>query len=99
MVREAAGNLLAPMITHAMIDLIPAMLLLHRLLSLLLAADENDVLSPLNHLPDKVTCFPEQYNCLLKVNNVYTIALTENVLFHLGVPACHLMPEVYSCFE
>jgi hypothetical protein len=35
----------------------------------------------------------------LQVDNVNTVALSEDVFLHLGIPALGLMPEVNSSFE
>ncbi len=41
----------------------------------------------------------EHLQGLLQVDDVNAVALAEDVLLHLGVPALGLMPEVNSRFE
>jgi hypothetical protein len=48
--------------------------------------------------PDKLQSFFEVLNGLLQVDNVNSISLSKDVLFHLWIPAPGLMPEMNASF-
>ena len=66
---------------------------------LLLGADEEDGLAVLSQLSDEVVGFLELLDGFLKVNDVDAVALTVDVLGHLGVPAAGLVTEVDTGLE
>ena len=69
------------------------------LLSLLLGADEQDLAALCSGVADEVVSLIELLHGLLQVNDVDTIALGEDVLRHLGVPAAGLVAEVDTGLE
>ena len=69
------------------------------LLSLLLGADEQDLAALCSGVADEVVSLIELLHGLLQVNDVDTIALGEDVLSHLGVPAAGLVAEVDTGLE
>jgi len=52
-----------------------------------------------DEIRDETDCFAKHSLSLLQVNNVDSIALTENVFLHLRVPAPHLVAEVYASLQ
>ena len=68
-------------------------------LSLLLGAHEQDGLAFHRQIAHKHVRFVDLANGLLQVDDVNTVALSEDVLSHLGVPAAGLMTEVYAGFQ
>ena len=69
------------------------------LLSLLLGADEQDVAALSCNFLHVVVSLVQLLHGLLQVNDIDTIALGEDVLSHLGVPAAGLVTEVHTCLE
>ena len=69
------------------------------LLSLLLGANKQDLAAVSSNIADKVVSLIEFLYGLLQVNDVDAVALGEDVLCHLGVPAAGLVTEVHTCFE
>src|SRR4029077_13352428 len=66
----------------------------HDLLRLPLGADEEDVASFRGDAADVIERLPEARGGLLEVDDVDPIALPEDELAHLGVPALRLVSEV-----
>ena len=69
------------------------------LLSLLLGANKQDLAAVSSNIADKVVSLIEFLYGLLQVNDVDAVALGEDVLCHLGVPAAGLMTEMHAGFE
>ena len=69
------------------------------LLSLLLGADEQDLAALCSGVANEVVSLIELLHGLLQVDDVDAVALGEDVLCHLGVPAAGLVTEVHTCFE
>ena len=69
------------------------------LLSLLLGANEQDVAALSCNFLHIVVSLVQLLHGLLQVNDIDTIALGEDVLSHLGVPAAGLVTEVHTCLE
>src|SRR5439155_8328876 len=76
-----------------------ARLLEHGLLGLLLGADEEHRAPARGQVAHERVRLPELLERLLEVDDVDAVALTEDVLLHLGVPALGLVPEAHSGFE
>src|SRR4029453_9799221 len=74
-------------------------LLEHGLLGLLLGPDEEPRPAPFRQIAHEAVGLAELLEGLLKVDDVNAVALTENVLLHLRVPALGLMAEVHSGLE
>ena len=70
-----------------------------RLLGLALGADEQDVLALGGQVLHELQRVLEQPVGLLQVDDVDPVALAEDVLLHLRVPAAGLVPEVDARFE
>src|SRR6266850_2177673 len=71
----------------------------HGLLGLLLGADEEHCPAARGQVTDEPVGLAELLECLLKVDDVNAVALAEDVLLHLRVPALGLMAEVHSGLE
>ena len=69
------------------------------ILRLALGADEEDELAGGGEVGDELGRLFEHLEGLLEVDDVNAVALAEDVLLHLGVPALGLMPEVNASFE
>ena len=74
-------------------------LLGHRLLGLLLGADEEDRAAVGDGLLDEVVGAVDERQRLLQVDDVDAVALGEDEALHLGVPAPGLVPEVHAALE
>ena len=74
-------------------------LLADRILSLLLRADEKDLLAVCSDIADRHIGILKLLDRLLKVDDVNTVALRENIGSHFGVPSSGLMTEVHTCFK
>src|SRR5262249_55589614 len=74
-------------------------LLEHGLLGLLLGADEEHRAAAGGQITDEAVGLPELLEGFLKIDDVNAVALTEDVLLHLRVPALGLMAEVHSGLE
>jgi hypothetical protein len=59
----------------------------------LCADKENDLALP-NEVSDELGGFLEELEGLLKIDDVDAVALTKDVLLHLGIPALRLVAEV-----
>ena len=66
---------------------------------LLLGTDEEDGATLLRHLGNVVVSLLELLNGLLKVYDVNTVSLGEDVLCHLRVPLLSRVTEVNACFK
>src|SRR5437660_1488414 len=66
----------------------------HSLLSLLLCANEENRAAASYQLFNKFVRLIETRHRLLEINDMDAIAVHENELLHLGVPAPGLMPEM-----
>jgi len=69
------------------------------LLGLLLGADEEDLPPVGDEVADGVHGPFHVTEALLKIDDVDAVSLGEDVLFHAGVPAAGLMPEMDACFQ
>ena len=74
-------------------------LLLDRVLSLLLRADEEHVAAALGDVADEVVRLLEQLERLLEIDDVDPAALGEDEPLHLRVPATRLVAEVDSSLQ
>src|SRR5690606_32128355 len=74
-------------------------LLGHRLLGLLLGADEQDRAPVGDGLLDELVRAVDVRQRLLQVDDVDAVALGEDEALHLGVPAARLVPEVDTALE
>src|SRR2546428_387965 len=74
-------------------------LLVDRVLRLALRADEEEVLPPRGQLRDEFRGFFELLERLLKVDDVDPVALAEDELLHLRIPALGLMTKVDASLE
>jgi len=70
-------------------------LLEHRVLRLLLGADEEHATAAGGHVADERVGLAELLEGLLQIDDVDAVALTEDVLLHLRVPALGLVAEVH----
>ena len=68
-------------------------------LGLLLGADEQDGLAFHRQVAHEHVRFVNLLDGLLQVDDVDAVALSEDVLSHLGVPAAGLMTEVHARFQ
>src|SRR5581483_4125665 len=71
----------------------------NRVLRLALGAHEEQDLALGRQVLHELGGFLEHLQRLLQVNDVNTVALSEDVLLHLGIPALGLVPEVDARFE
>src|SRR5438067_293378 len=71
----------------------------NRVLGLALGADEQDALPSVRDVRDVCGSFLEELERLLQVDDVDPVALAEDVLLHLRVPALGLMTEVDASFQ
>ena len=71
----------------------------HRILRLLLGADEQDGATLGREFPNEVVSNLSTLERLLEVDDVDAVAFAEDETLHLGVPAAGLMPEVDSGFQ
>ena len=69
------------------------------LLSLLLGADEQDVAALSCNFLHVVVSLVQLLHGLLQIDDIDAVALGEDVLCHLGVPAAGLMTEMHAGFE
>ena len=69
------------------------------LLRLLLRADEEDALALLSDAAQERVSLVHLLDRLLQVNDIDAVALREDVLRHLRVPAARLMSEMDACLE
>ena len=74
-------------------------LFLNRVLSLLLCADKQNVAALSRYIACEDVSFVKLFNGLLKVDNVNSVALGENVLRHFRVPASCLVSEMNARFK
>ena len=74
-------------------------LLTDGILCLLLGADKEHLVAVGSELADKVIGLFELADRLLKVDDVDTVALCEDVTGHFGVPPAGLMAEVDACLK
>ena len=69
------------------------------LLSLLLGADEQDVAALSCNFLHVVVSLVQLLHGLLQIDDIDAVALGEDILRHLGVPAAGLVTEMHTCFE
>ena len=74
-------------------------LLENGILRLALGADEQDALALGREVGDERGSFLEELERLLQVDDVDPVALAEDVLLHLRIPALGLMTEVNASFQ
>src|SRR6185436_783533 len=74
-------------------------LFLNRVLRLTLCADEHEALAIHRLLGYKLDRFLEKPLGLLKVNDVDSVALAEDILLHLRIPPPDLMPKMDASFK
>ena len=72
---------------------------LNGILRLLLGADEQNGAALLCNLEYCLVSLVNLYNRLLKVDDVDSVALGEDVRSHLGIPTTGLVTKVYACFK
>ena len=68
-------------------------------LGLPFGADKQNGFAVGGEVGDELFSFLEQFDRFAEVNDVDAVALAENVLLHLRVPALCLVPEVHSGFQ
>src|SRR6185436_14683913 len=66
------------------------------ILGLPLGADEENDLALSRDIGNELGGFLEEFESLLKIDDVDTVALSENVLLHLRIPALRLVAEMYA---
>src|ERR1700688_4333814 len=71
----------------------------NRVLRLALSTHEQHNAAIVCKILHKLRCLFEHLQGLLQVDDVDPVALSEDVLLHLGIPALGLMPEVDARFE
>src|SRR6202035_2485450 len=71
----------------------------NRVLRLALRTHEQHNAAIVCQILHKLRCLFEHLQGLLQVDDVDPVALSEDVLLHLGIPALGLMPEVDARFE
>src|SRR6185295_4680753 len=69
------------------------------ILRLALGADEQKRPAVHRRLSYELDCFFEEPLSFLKVNDVNSVALAEDVFFHLRIPPPDLMPEMDASFK
>src|SRR6185295_19992152 len=74
-------------------------LLEHRLLRLLLGADEEHGAAAGGQVADEAVRFAELLQGLLQIDDVDAVPLAEDVLLHLRIPTLRLVAEVHPGLE
>src|SRR5207245_5592522 len=64
-----------------------------------LGAHEQDALALRGEIGNECGSFLEELERLLQVNDIDPVALAEDVLLHLRIPALGLMTEVHASFQ
>jgi hypothetical protein len=66
---------------------------------LLLGSDEQDASAVCDHVANELVRRIYAIECLLKIDDVDTVALTKNESLHSWIPTVRLMSEVNACFK
>ena len=69
------------------------------LLSLLLGADKKNGAVVHRNIANEIVGFVNLFYGFLKVDDVDTVALGEDVFLHLRIPTAGLVTEMYACFQ
>ena len=68
-------------------------------MGLFLGADKQNVAAICDHVADVDVCLFDTAQALAEIQEVDSVALTQDVALHLGIPTTGLVPEMHTCLE